>query len=164
MNPIFTAIAAAALLGGCGFLSPKPPPVIAEPPRAGQPEPAPADNGGSPASEVKSSSSPSVDAKPSGQVIPGHWGSKTVTGPGSENVRRVEMIFESGGGFSGVLLIENAGKQRFAALEGTWLTEADHLAVKYSDGRARSWSVTWDAELLVLKDGEAELRLERIPE
>jgi hypothetical protein len=151
MKPILTALASAVLLGGCAFLSPKPPPVIAEPPREGQPETAPA-----------------ADVKPAGSntgpAIPGHWGSKSLSGPGSENVRRFELIFESGGCLSGFLLIENQGKKRFAVVEGTWLAEEGRLAVKYGDGRARTWSVAWDEAILVLKDGEGELRLERLAE
>ncbi|MEK7469017.1 MAG: hypothetical protein AAB074_16710 [Planctomycetota bacterium] len=158
MKLILTAVASAVLLGGCAFLTPKPPPVISEPPREGQTEKAPAEAGGAPATDVKSAGSME------GPTISGHWVSKTVLGSGSENVRRVELIFESGGSLSGFMLIENEGKKRIAVMEGTWLAEVGHLAVKYRDGRARTWSLAWDGAILVLKDGEAELRLERVTE
>ncbi|KAF0243527.1 MAG: hypothetical protein FD180_3311 [Planctomycetota bacterium] len=147
MKLLLAVVGYASLMGGCAFMTPKPPPVIAEPPRG--------DTGGDPKSPARAAS---------GQEIPGYWVSKSVSGPGAPCVCKVEVIFEGGGVLSGTMLIEAEGRKRFASLAGTWKSEEGKLAITYADGRARTWSVAWDAGVLILKDGEAEMRMERAPE
>jgi hypothetical protein len=102
--------------------------------------------------------------EPSGQEVAGCWVSKSVTGPGASSVRQVEMILDADGVLSGAMLVESEGKRRFAAMDGTWKSEDGKLGVTFTDGRVRSWSVSWDGPVMILKDGEAEMRLERMPE
>ncbi len=152
MKRNLTSLTAAVLLGGCSIFAPNPPPEIVAPPPAGTGE-----AGGTP---VVSPDAPKPG--PSGQEIAGCWISKTVTGPGASSVRQVEMIFDSSGVLSGAMLVEAEGKRRFAAMDGTWKSEKGNLAVTFTDGRTRSWTVAWDGGVMILTDGEAEMRLERM--
>lgn len=145
MNRRLAMMACAAALGGCASWTPKPPPESAPPP----PEAA---STGEPGSEPKE------------QGISGWWVSETATGPGSDNVRKVEIIFSDDGMLELTMLVEAAGARRFAVRKGQWREENGHLEVSYAGGPARSWSVEWDGGKLLLKDGEAELRLQRMPD
>lgn len=154
MKRLLASLTAAALLGGCSIFAPNPPPEIVAPPPAGTGE-----AGGTPVESPEA-----AKAKPSGQEIAGCWTSKSVTGPGASSVRQVEMIFDAGGALSGAMLVESEGKKRFVAMDGTWKSEEGQLGVTFTDGRVRTWSVSWDGGAMILKDGEAEMRLERMPE
>lgn len=162
MKRLLAAIVSTALLEGCAFLAPNPPPDIAEPPREGSPQTATPDNAATPVADVTPADPAAVESKPSERSIQGHWRSKSVTGPGSANVRSVELIFGEDGTLSGTMLIEAGGRKRFSCLEGTWREGQGRLAVTYSDGRARTWAVAWDEATLILKDGEGEMKMERV--
>jgi len=164
MKRILAVIASGALLGGCAFLTPKARPETAPPPTEGEPEDTTGDIAGAPAAEPETPNQASIKPKSSRQEIPGWWVSRAAAGPGAAGVLKVEMIFGDGGAFSGTILVETDGKRRFAGLDGTWRMAEDRIAVTLSDGSERTWSVAWDGGLLILKDGESELRLERAPE
>ncbi|MCE9582761.1 MAG: hypothetical protein K8T20_09730 [Planctomycetes bacterium] len=164
MKNILAAIAAAAFLGGCAFMTPKPPPESAPPPAEGPPLDGTPDVDQVPEADSKPADVALPDLKKPLQEIPGWWVSKIASGPDSQSVRRVELVFQANGAFSGTILREAAGKKYFALLEGTWRLEEGHLAVILSDGRARTWLFSWAEGMLILRDGEAELQLERMPE
>lgn len=159
MKKILAVTALTLILGGCSSLASKPPPEVAAPPVGGPPAECIPDAGATPVAEAKS-------PEPSSplQEIAGAWVSTDATGPGSGNVRRIEMVFEPGGAFSSAMLVDVEGKKRFSSLQGTWRLEECNLIVTFSDGRTRTWALTWDGAVLLLKEGEAELHLERMPE
>lgn len=164
MKRILAVIASGALLGGCGFLTPKARPETAPPPTEGEPEPTTGDIAGAPEAEPETPSQSSIQPKSTRQEIPGWWVSRAASGPDAAGVLKVEMIFGDTGSFSGTILVESDGERRFASLEGTWKKAEDRIDVTLRDGSVRTWSVSWDGGLLILKDGESELRLERAPE
>jgi len=164
MKRIIAVLAAFAILGGCASWTPKPPPESAPPPPEEEPSDEPKPEDPPPPVEKPPDKPVEPAPKPPRQEIPGMWLSKAALGPGSAPVRRVEMIFEMDGGFAGTMLLEAEKKKRFVSLDGTWVQEGSKITVKYSNGNTRTWGFSWDGGVLILKDGEAELRLERAPE
>lgn len=167
--------AAALLLAGCASFEKKPPPEMGDaPPEEAVPPPEPANP---PAEPVKPPEVPVEAAKPATepakppdpepvkppapprQELPGSWTSTATSGPGSASVRRIDMEFISDGAWCGSMLLEIDGKKRFESLDGTWTLAEGKVTVKFSDGRERAWAISWDGATLVLRDGEAELRL-----
>ncbi len=172
MTPRFLALlAAAALLAGCASFEKKPPPedLGAAPPEeeevAPDPEPAPAEAAKPPDPAPAEAVKPPEPAKPAdpppNQELPGSWTLHSASGPGSAPVRHADMEFGADGAWCGSMLVEVEGKKRFQSLEGAWKLENGKVTLRFSDGRERVWSTFWDGAVLVLKDGEAELRLRR---
>lgn len=186
MSPrILVLLAAAVFAAGCASFEKKPPPsdmgaappeerVEPEPetsPDGSQPDDAPPDTEPAkppeppPAEPAKPPdpvpAEPVKPPEPPKQEIPGSWTFTSAAGPGSAPVRHVDMEFGADGGWCGSMLVEVEGKRRFQALEGTWVLADGKVTVTFADGRARSWDVSWDGGTLILRDGEAELRLSR---
>ncbi|MCE9581381.1 MAG: hypothetical protein K8T20_02575 [Planctomycetes bacterium] len=158
---VITTLAAAALLAGCASFEKKAPPEPqSAPPEEPVSEPVPAEPA-KPAEEVAKPPDSAKPPVPPRQELPGSWTSVSATGPGSAPVRRVEMEFGADGAWCGSMLLEIDGKKRFETLAGTWTAADGRIVVKLSDTRERKWSVSWDGATLVLRDGDAELRLER---
>ncbi|KAF0244633.1 MAG: hypothetical protein FD180_2359 [Planctomycetota bacterium] len=164
-------LAAALLVAGCSSFEKKPPP---EPPEAPPEETEPPPEPEPPPAEPVEPSKPPVEpvkppdpepAKPPApprQELPGSWTSTTASGPGSASVRRVDMEFSADGAWCGSMLVEVDGKKRFESLDGTWSLSESKATVKLGDGRERAWAVSWDGATLILRDGDAELRLRRV--
>lgn len=190
MNPrTLVLLAAAVFAAGCASFEKKPPPddMGAAPPEEEIEEPGPGsspdgvqpDNTPPDAPPAEPAAPPDPvpaepvkppDPVPAGPVkppdpprqeIPGSWTFTSAAGPGSAPVRHVDMEFGADGGWCGSMLVEVEGKRRFQALEGTWALADGKVTVTFADGRTRSWAVSWDGGTLVLRDGEAELRLSR---
>lgn len=168
---LLALLAAAALFAGCASFEKKPPPedLGAAPPEeevVPEPEPAPAEPVKPPDAEPAEAVKPPEPAKPAdpppNQELPGSWTFHAASGPGSAPVRHVDMEFGADGAWCGSMLVEVEGKKRFQALEGAWKLEEGKVTIKFSDGRERIWRASWEGAVLVLKEGEAELKLERI--
>ncbi|NUN47448.1 MAG: hypothetical protein HUU15_01295 [Candidatus Brocadiae bacterium] len=169
MTSLRLSLALVAALAGCQALEKKPPPEtaevppeLAEGPEAGEEEPVEAEP---PAVEtVDPAPVAPVPVAPPRQEIPGSWTSSLAQGPGSAAVRRVHMTFGPDGAYAGAALVEVDGQARYVPASGGWTLAGDILAVTDPDGRERRYVVAWDGAVLVLRDGEALLRLERDPE
>lgn len=154
-------IAAAALLAGCSLAPPGPSPGIVPPP---EDTPAVVETARVPVPDESPPAPVPAAPQPPRQEVPGRWLSSEASGPCSAGVLRVEMAFEEGGAYAGTMLIESGARKRFVSLDGTWTGAGSELTVTFRDGRARTWAVSWDGAILILRDGEAELVLRRMPE
>ncbi|MBI2922748.1 MAG: hypothetical protein HYY18_16975 [Planctomycetes bacterium] len=171
MTPrLLAALAAVLFAAGCASWTPKPPPEMGEAPPEGEAEPEVADvpegegvAEAPPPDEKPPEPTPLVPEPPPNQEIPGWWRSAAVGGPGSAPVRRIELVFDEGGAFAGSMLMELEGKKSFVSLEGTWSKADGRLALKYADGRERSFAYSWERDVLLLADGDAEMKLVRQP-
>lgn len=156
---LLTHLVATLLLAGCASFEKKAPPEPAAPP----PE-EPVADGGAPEPGAKPAEPPPAEpARPPepSRELPGHWISTSASGPGSAGVRRVEMEFRDGGAWHGWIIFEQDGREKSEALDGTWALAGDKVSVRFEDGRDTAWTLRWETGTLVLREGEAELRLER---
>jgi hypothetical protein len=112
--------------------------------------PPPAD----PAPEVERTPTPAAPAPESAALV-GAWRSTTVSGPGSASISRVVLVFDGDGGVSGAAF----GPSNVTSLAGTYTDLDGAVRVDLGGGDVRLWVKDLEPGLLVLREGDQELRL-----
>ena len=100
---------------------------------------------------------PEVEATPASEppALAGAWRSTAAAGPGSASITRVVLVFDGEGGFSGAAF----GPSGVTSRAGTYTDLDGAVRVDLGGGDVRLWVKELEPGLLVLRDGDQELRL-----
>ena len=97
---------------------------------------------------------PAADAPASGEPF-GAWTSASIRGPGSGELRRIDVVFHRDGRYLSVA--EHEGMPKLVS--GTWSLAGGILTIQRDDGGALRFACRRDAGALILTERDAELRL-----
>lgn len=113
---------------------------------------------GAPLGEIPSCEPPPLappDPAPALPRIVGAWSSVAVSGPGSASIRRVVLVFEPDGRFSGAAFLESGS----LSLAGSYTDTEGAVQADLGGGDVRLWSKELKPGSLVLREGDKEIRL-----
>ena len=71
------------------------------------------------------------------------------------------MVFNPDGSYEGLAVVREGSSHRLRVNRGTYYREGNTLTIRHADGRVLKFSLSWEAGVLVLRQEERELRLER---
>jgi hypothetical protein len=101
---------------------------------------------------------PPEEAEDGCATLVGAWASEAASGPGSATLRRVLMVFDAEGNFSGAAF----GGAKTSTIAGRYREMDGAIELVFGGEESRIWTSELDGDALILREGEGLIRLRRI--